>query len=254
MSFSYTVLDELEDKFDIENFYAYKEVKEQLNDSTLEYAIEDGIEDIDFLYQWELSIRGKKNSLMFSSLNLFQFHFIFYALYKVVQEEQKAVEQAKLAQQYYIKNTLAYQWENVVYNAFCEIPEYAVIPDCVIPNNKKPDLVVNPTYPAVKYHPRGVKINYAEIIIDMKTSLYDTSKEKKYYQKYCDKLMIVYLKGENRIKDKNITYLSSDELINMISKEKTISEIKKLQEKMELDYFIKVFDSWIGKEGYDFYT
>lgn len=95
-----------------------------------------------------------------------QVNFAFYCLFKLIFNEKQAVKHAKIAHQFYIRSTLSYQWENIVYKALREI--YSVIPDCVLPNGSIPDLVINPTYDKYKYHPKGWKITKADKIIDMK--------------------------------------------------------------------------------------
>jgi hypothetical protein len=127
------------------------------------------------------------------------------------------------------------------------IPGFEIVPDCILPNNRKPDLVINPQYVPAKYHPRGIKIQLADSIIDIKTTIYDLSKELKYYKKYCNQLIIVYLYGD-KLSNPDIKCISSDELLEMLNyygtekAEKLVGEIGQLQKKSSLEYHVKDFE------------
>lgn len=130
----------------------------------------------------------------------------------------------------------------MVYKAFRELYGQSVVPDCVLPNNKWTDLVINLTYHEIKYHPRGSRILKAEKIIDAKTSIYGTTKESKFYRAFCDELVIVYIGNSESRSDESITFISSDELLDMISDRETIQHARTILEKVEIDYLIKEFD------------
>nr|WP_304220251.1 hypothetical protein [Fredinandcohnia onubensis] len=67
------------------------------------------------------------------------------------------------------------------------------------------------------------------------------SKEKSFYKKYCSQLIIVYLDGSLK-NDKDITYVSAEELKEIITVEKIKSKINAIQNKMCIDYIINNFD------------
>nr|WP_304220250.1 hypothetical protein [Fredinandcohnia onubensis] len=139
--------DELEEKFNSKDFSLITEIAEEIK----EYDSE----SISEIYN-EVYLYNKNNGIttppMFGE-NDIQAHFVFYNLYKLVSDYSKALEHVKLAHRYYVKNTLSYQWEHIVYEAFKRLYAGAVVPDCILPNNKRPDLVINPTFVEVKYHP-----------------------------------------------------------------------------------------------------
>lgn len=241
-------LDELEDEFTSRDFSAIKEVGDQIQELRELNKL-----DIDDWSKWigshyETFQENKKQGFVWQDAfgyNGIQTHFVFYNLYRLISNNEKALLHAELAHQYYIRNTLCYQWENVVYKAFREIYGHSVVPDCVLPNNKRPDLVINPTHHEFKYHPKGTRIVKAEKIIDMKTSIYDTTKENKFYKDFCDELIIVYIGDGKGRRDESITFISSEELLDMVSDRGIIERIKIIQRKMKIDYLIKEFDSRI---------
>ena len=233
-------LDELEDEFNSNDFWLINDAVDEIEKEG-KLDIDYWNESIELWYKEAYLNNIKKNGFDYNfGTNVLEAHFVFYCLYKLALNANKALEHAKLAHQFYIKNTLSYQWENIVYQAFKE--NHSVTPDCILPNNKRPDLVINPTYNKDKYHSRGSKIIRAEKIIDMKTSLYDTTKESKFYKKYCEELIIVYIQDSKNSKDEEITYISADELKSMVSEEKTIKEIEAIQEKVNIDYLINDFN------------
>ena len=187
---------------------------------------------------WYISV--KNDTMLGFGSNVIEDHFIFYSLYKLVENEEKALEHVKKAHRIYIKCTLSYQWEAIVYKALREI--YSVIPNCVLPNGRLPDLVVNPTYSQYKYHPKGWKITFADKIIDMKTSAYQPLKEKKNYKQYCNELIIIYIRDSKKAKDEEIIYISANELKTMISNQETIRSIDEVQMKMDINFMIENFN------------
>jgi len=229
--------DELEQDFTSNDFDEVRAISEQMleeNDIDWNKEVNEICEDFS---------SDPKGFLNTSNLNEIKFHFLLYCLYKLVSEDSKALKHARLAHKSYVKNTLSYQWENAAYRAFRELYGSSIVPDCILPNNKRPDLVLNPTYSQAKYHPRGANILQAEKIIDLKTSIYHTTKEKKYYQKYCNELMIVYLKEPKSQKSEGITYTSADSLRDSLSDQKLIQKISEIQKKMDLDYVISEFEN-----------
>ncbi|WP_209124458.1 hypothetical protein [Alkalihalobacillus sp. BA299] len=240
------ILDELEDEFTSNDFSIIKDIIKGIEetDGSKEFDIKYWKEAIDEIYdEVYLSNRkqGLRNTVMYGS-NDVQSHFVFYSLYKLVSDESKALKQAELAHKYYIKNTLSYQWENLVYKALRELYGEAIVSDCVLPNDKRPDLVINPTYNKIKFHSKGSRILKADKIIDMKTSIYHASKENRYYKEYCQELIIVYILDYKNKKDKDITYVSAEDLKESISDKKIINEITAIQKKMKINFLINDFD------------
>lgn len=232
--------DELQDEFTSNDFSIIEDFKNWIQE---ESDPVDWDESISSMYE-DIYLESKKESgfsIGFGS-NVVQTHFIFYNLYKLVENEDKAMQHVNLAHQFYKKNTLSYQWENVAYNVFRELYGQSAESDCVLPNNKRPDLVINPIFDRTKYHPRGSRIVKADKIIDLKTSVYSIRKELSYYKDYCDELQVVYLE-ESEIKEhENVTFISSEELIEMVSLKQNVDNIRTIQSKIKVEYIINEFD------------
>jgi len=233
------IYDEFEEEFNLSFYLDFSKEMEEVKDEE-EYGMEYWDEVIsDFDESWK---NNKKNPLIYIGENDIQAHFNFYCLYRLVGNDEKALKHAEQAHIFYIKNTISYHWENVAYDALQQFFEEVVVPDCILPNNRKPDLVINPVYNEFTYHPRGTKILRAETIIDMKTSLYGSTKEIQFYRSYCDELIIVYVKGEKRNKNRDITYISSKELKDKVRSQKIIAKIETIERKMEVEFIIDEFE------------
>jgi len=232
--------DELEQDFTSNDFADIRAIHDQM----LEESDIDWHKEVNEVCD-KFSAKPKEygNTSGFSEIKL---HFFLYCLYKLVSEESKALKHARLAHKSYVKNTLSYQWESAAYRALKGLYGSSVVPDCILPNNKRPDLVLNPTYSNMKYHPKGANILQSEKIIDIKTSIYHTTKEKKYYQKYCEELVIVHLNELQAINTEGITYISAETLKNQLYDQSLIQEISGIQKKMDLDFLINDFDKRIA--------
>ncbi|WCK57571.1 hypothetical protein PP175_26255 (plasmid) [Aneurinibacillus sp. Ricciae_BoGa-3] len=240
-----TTIDELVEEFTSKDFPFVQDVLNEIESlkELQEFDVREWNDIIDVWYH-EVFLVSKKSGQRDSMFgyNDIQSHFVFYCLYLLVSNKDKAWEHAKQAHHYYIKNTLSYQWENIVYKAFREIYKEYVVPDCILPNNSRPDLVINPIYDKTKYHSRGTDIIKADKIIDMKTSIYDITKEVKQYKKFCNELVIVYIDDQKKSKDREITYISAEELKQMVSDKKTVDGIKNVQRKIRFDYILHEFE------------
>lgn len=76
----------------------------------------------------------------------------------------------------------------------------------------------------------------------MKTSVYGIKKELSYYKDFCDELIVVHLEDCKVEEHENITFISSEKLIEMISEKESVDFIKSIQSKIKIEYIINEFD------------
>ncbi|BBI30723.1 hypothetical protein [Cohnella abietis] len=174
--------------------------------------------------------------------NQIEKHFIMFCIYKLTSLEEHALNEIRKAHKSYLRYTIAYLWEEVVFKALKLMFGSRILKYAILPNNRCPDFALDSEVDLSLYNPRGVNITHCEKIFECKTSLYNLDKEWLYYKNFCDKIVFVHLiNGQEEI-NRKFDYASSDNLIEFLEDyekpetKEVIERIEELKIKCRYDY------------------